>query len=118
MRTFHFHQEPHNHNAWYVDLPEYVGPREDLEMVYGASTFLDMISEGTGKASVCVSSTYFEGSDQLVLLTDQATMPSGAIYLLETFRGIDIHHELFLCEVMLFVFGQYPEQLFISVVNE
>ena len=43
MRTFRFNKE--EDNRWFVDLPEWEGEKDELEMVLGADMLLDIISK-------------------------------------------------------------------------
>jgi hypothetical protein len=53
--TFNKYQE-----RWYVDLPEWDGPQDDLEMVMGADTLLDIISQGSDSVRIQISDNYIE----------------------------------------------------------
>jgi hypothetical protein len=44
MESFRFYKDPDG--RWYVDLPEYQGSKQDLEMVSGADAFLEILAQG------------------------------------------------------------------------
>lgn len=46
MKVFKFYRDktPIGRKAWYVDLPEFKGPKAELEMVAGADDFLEMVA--------------------------------------------------------------------------
>ena len=44
MRNYKFYKE--ETGRWYVDLPEWEGEKAELEMVLGADTFLEILSQG------------------------------------------------------------------------
>ena len=41
MREFKFYKDPEH--RWYVDLPEWEGEKDNLEMVLGADSFLEIL---------------------------------------------------------------------------
>ena len=43
MRLFRFYRDD---IGWFVDLPEWEGERWELQMVMGADSFLDVLSQG------------------------------------------------------------------------
>lgn len=47
-----YKDEVHN---WYIDLPSYPGPKADLQMVMGADTMLDLLSQGNGYVHLYIS---------------------------------------------------------------
>ena len=69
MRTFKFYKE--TTNRWYVDLPEWEGVKEELEMVSGADTFLEILSQGEETVHVVLSTVPFEGCEVLELLRER-----------------------------------------------
>jgi len=49
---------------WYVDLPEWEGEKWELEMVCGADTMLDLISQGEDNAYLTLSLEHFKLEDE------------------------------------------------------
>lgn len=111
MRTFKFVKEG---KLWYVDLPEYPGDRADLQMVAGADTLLDRYSQGKSIVTMNVSKDAFVGSDALLKLAD---LSAGADYVIEALKGEPIDLSVWLCDVMLFVYGYFPEILYIKQID-
>jgi hypothetical protein len=101
---------------WYIDLPEYEGSKEELEMVAGADSFLEVLAEGEDKVMLLLSETPFSGSDVLVRL-DTEEIDIGSMYELNSYRGVTFNHILWLCPVTLFVFGKYPHFIHFSKIN-
>lgn len=97
---------------WYVDLPDWTGSKADLEMVAGADTMLDMIGEGEREVHLNVSESYFEYSDELVFIEKADDIGNGAYYHLNKYRGIELNHRMWLCDVVLFIFTGFPEQIY------
>lgn len=102
---------------WYADLPSYIesgGVKEDLQMIEGADTWLDIISQGENSITIDMSSEELEDSDVLTLFnTDELSPEYGADYQVGSYKGIDYSdRKLWLCPVTLFVFGEYPKKIF------
>ena len=109
MRTFKFYKE--NTGRWYVDLPEWEGEREELEMVSGADTFLEILSQGEETVNVTLSTVPFDGSNVLELQREDEHI-GGGWYLLSNYVGIPYELEIWLCEVTRFVFGKLPKNIY------
>lgn len=110
MNTFRFYKE--NTGEWFVDLPEYPGSKADLQMVAGADTMLDRISKGAKICTLTVSEEPFKGADQLKLIKEYCSDIGGGDYILETYQGEEINHQMWLCEVMRYVFGRMPKAIY------
>lgn len=110
MQSFRFYKE--STGEWYVDLPEYPGPKADLQMVAGADTFLAKLAVKSNIVSLTVSEESFEGSEQLKLIKECSPDLGGGDYILETYEGEEINHEIWLCEVMRYLYGKMPEAIY------
>jgi hypothetical protein len=120
MRTFKFYKEADS--RWYVDLPEWEGPKADLEMVAGADSFLEILAEGEGKVDVILSVTPFAGADTLTMSRlgriEGWELGSGAWYDLNQYKSISFDGlEMWLCDVTKFVFGDFPKEIYFSKVE-
>ena len=108
-KTFYKEQD----GRWYIDLPEYIeqgGTKEELEMVLGADTFLDMISEGEEKINVSFSEQIFDNFAFTLEKKEQDEY--GATYYISSF--FEQNFDLWLCPVTKFVFGgYYPQTLYV-----
>ena len=113
MNTFRFYKE--NTGEWYVDLPEYPGPKADLQMVAGADTFLDKLANKSNIVSLTVSEEPFEGSEQLKLVKECTPEIGGGDYILETYKGEEINHQIWLCEVMRYLYGKMPRDIYFKL---
>lgn len=113
MRSFKFYKTD---DSWFVDLPEWEGERWELEMVMGADTFLDILSQGESEVFVTLSQDYFEGSEVLQYTKlgrlEGPELGEGAWYFLNEYQGISYTLELWLCHVTTFVFGDYPNRIY------
>jgi hypothetical protein len=112
MRKFKFYKEPDN--RWYIDLPEWTGSKADLEMVSGADSMLEYMSEGEYQVFVYISEIEFQGADTLRLKGLAGDVGSGAFYFMQKYRGIEINLDMWICDVSCYIFGKHPDRLFIS----
>lgn len=102
---------------WYIDLPEYLeqgGSKGDLEMVAGADQMLDAMARGKKKVSLELDRESFDGADLLELVELCEAPKGGGYYILHTFGGRAIAKKMWLCDVVLFVFGDMPERIFVK----
>lgn len=117
-------------NNWYIDLPEWPGDREDLQMVAGADTMLDILAQGEDEVNVEIitdlSETYnyhypakvrlkreMICADEYWQLDSQGCPSSGAFYS-SRFHPPLSDMNIWLCNVTKFVFnGQFPEKIWI-----
>ena len=114
MREFKFYKDPEH--RWYVDLPEWEGEKDNLEMVLGADSFLEILAQGEGEVRVILSTIAFDGASELTLTADGGII-GGKWYKLEECAGIVYSFNLWLCNVTEFVFGKFPETIWFSKVE-
>lgn len=105
----------YNENGlWYADLPTYisdgVGTKEDLLMVSGADTWLDILSECGNEISLEVRDSAFPEFDAKLLYVGDVKVPGDYIVYPNM-------HEMWLCGVTTWVFGYYPQAIYYKVVN-
>lgn len=96
---------------WYVDLPEYIeqgGKKEDLEMILGADLLLDILAENENEVEVKFNTSFFKESKYE--LTLDRSEEEGSYYKL---TGQNLEFEVYLCPVTVFVFGSYPEKIYL-----
>ena len=115
MKRLKFYKE--SDNRWYVDLPEWTGSKAELEMVAGADSMLEYMAEGEWQIWLVLSEQEFENADKLEFLRLATEIENGAFYKLDTYRGIEIGLEMWLCDVTKFVFGDFPKTIFLSAIN-
>lgn len=112
MKTFRFYKE--EDNRWYIDLPNWTGSKADLEMVSGADTMLEHISEGNSESYINISDKHFNESDELEFVRLAREFDNGAFYSLQEYNGVKLNLDVWLCDVTKFVFGYFPSKIFIS----
>jgi hypothetical protein len=110
LQKIRFYRED---SRWFSDVPTWEGTKEDLEMVFGADVLLDLISEGEEEVSIEFGEERFPGSDQIIFLSPQG---DGARYHLPSYRGKDYEMNFWICSVTKFVFGSYPDSLWMRKV--
>ena len=104
---------------WFADLPEWKGEKEELQMVAGADNFLEWQADGKDEVSFVVSDTEFEESEvlKLMILGSKIYQEGGAVYQLYSYKNEIIGLHMWLCDVMKFVFGGFPEKIYIKKVE-
>jgi hypothetical protein len=99
-------------NRWYIDLPEWKGPRANLEMVMGADTMLDILSDSNERVNITFSNCAIEGMEAEIKLEHKSNGYYTANVLNDMYAQIP--NEIWLCEVTQFVFNSdYPEVIYV-----
>jgi hypothetical protein len=110
MKNYTFNKEQ---GCWYIDLPNWEGTKDELQMVGGADTLLDHLSNNGATVDVILSTEkkiITPGFQTLKRIIQ--TPPNGCVYHL----GFT---PVWLCNVTKFVFeGMFPRQIHFKVVNE
>lgn len=103
------------YGRWYVDLPEFLeagaGNKGDLEMIAGADSFCDELSDGGDRLNVTISTAPFPGADFSIKRLNNGTI-EGRDY--EVFKKQCFILNIWLCPVMLYVMGSYPDTVYIQ----
>jgi hypothetical protein len=118
---------------WYADLPEFLdqglGTKSNLMMVDGADTFLDLLSGQNPTITLQISTELFPGwqtrmeklrkgmNTNLLSLIGHAPVDYGAYYKVTDLQGKPFNHQLWLCPVTEYVFGQYPPKIYASIIT-
>lgn len=106
IKTYKFIKEIDG--RWFIDLPEWDGSKDDLEMVMGADTMLDIIAQGSDAVDVTISTEKFDGFEYE--LTFKEHYCDGGWYRLKSqFSNFDV----WLCMVTKFVFGELPQKIYL-----
>jgi hypothetical protein len=101
--------------SWYIDLPNWTGPKGELQMVAGADTLLDEISAGKDEVALEVSVSPQRGFDVIEKVTNKIW--GGADYKLISYHGEEVNKELWLCDVTRFVFNDFPDYIYFKKVE-
>ena len=108
-RTFRFYRE--EDDRWFVELPEWDGEKDDLEMVLGAEMLLQILAGEDGTwVYVEMSDEPFEEAKVLTYdnnIEFNEEMPGW--YNNDAWHGPST---IWLCAVTIFVFGYYPDKIY------
>ena len=107
---FTFNKE--DHGTWYIDLPDYPGPKGNLAMVAGADDMLDFLAKGKNRVVVEMSEQPFAGA--LELDRTKLGEPGGGAYYKPVNHPIQ---SVWLCDVTLFALGKFPEKIYFRAVQ-
>jgi hypothetical protein len=118
---------------WYADLPEFLemglGFKANLMMVDGADTFLDMLSQQGDRITLKLSTKSFKGysgrlkkikhglNRELLEEIGHAPVEYGAYYQAVEYNHHHFQHQLWLCPVTEYVFGEYPDEIYFTAIN-
>ena len=121
-----------DNDIWYADLPQFLeqglGTRENLMMVDGADTFLDILSNHSKQVTLRIAPKEFKGyqtsmkkfkkglNKPLLDLVGHAPVDYGAYYQVHEMHNQPYDHQLWLCPVTEYVFGNYPDTIYAAVV--
>lgn len=106
----HYRFNKEDDGRWYIDLPHWEGSKSALEMVGGADTLLDKLSNNgdTVLLSLSTEKDCPEGYETLKKVIQ--TPPNGCVYHLGFLP-------IWLCDVTKFVFdGEFPKRIHFKVV--
>lgn len=120
--------------TWYIYLPEFLekglGTKQNLMMVAGADTFLDILSNGSPAVKIEIETEPFTGYDahlekefigldkELLESLGHPAVEYGGYYNVTEFNNNPYSHKLWLCPVTEFVFdGFYPKDIYIKKIN-
>ena len=107
MKNYIFNKEQ---GRWYIDLPNWEGTKAELQMVAGADTLLDQLSNQGTSVKVAMSTDKVSPEGYQTLKRIIHTPPNGCIYHLGFVP-------VWLCNVTKFVFeGIFPKQIHFKVV--
>jgi hypothetical protein len=117
VQDFRFYKELDG--RWYVEIPQWEGSKEDLEMVQGADTMLDLISGEAKECFLTFSDVPFEDAEELVLEhVREPNLGGGGDYFLNKYEGETTLLRLWLCEVTNYVFKGLPERIYFRKVQK
>ncbi len=107
---FTFNKEAHG--TWYIDLPDYPGPKGNLAMVAGADDMLDFLAKGKNRVVVEMSEQPFAGA--LTMDRVKVGEPGGGAYYKPVNHSIQ---SVWLCDVTLFALGKFPKHIYFRAVE-
>jgi hypothetical protein len=114
VRTLSFYRDE---TGWYIDLPNWPGPKGALAMVLGADTMLEYLGEGQSYVRLEVTEradVALQNPDAWLGVRYHHAHPDGDGAFYTTL--LDGHaHQLWLCGVTEFVYGYMPKMLAVRV---
>lgn len=112
-RDFRFYKVANG--DWYIDLPEWKGDPEDLQMIQGADQWLDLVSSAA-EVTLSIADTDFEKAEFMTLIRlGEANLGGGGNYFLERYQKRNVDLKIWFCEIVEFVFSKYPQRIYFKV---
>lgn len=102
-------------HRWYAVIPEWTGSKDELQMVMGADTLLDIMAQGENIINVQFSTSTFDSANKMVWYKDGEDI-GGGFYILDEYLGIKYNLDIWLCDVTKFVFGDMPKFIYVKCV--
>jgi hypothetical protein len=87
-------------------------------MRHGAETMLNLMSEGEGRVVLALNTEPFENASSMELLQICQPFLEGGYYSLREFEGKQINYKIWLCDVPKYVFGNFPEKIYVRREKE
>ena len=106
---------------WYIHLPQYLEQgwsKNDLQMEEGAHQLLSAVSSGRQRVTLKFSTRPFEGANELELMEHCAAPKGGAVYLMETCQGRATSSFVWFYDIALFVFGNFPDYIYVQRISK
>ncbi|WP_343531822.1 DUF6717 family protein [Pedobacter sp.] len=105
------------HDEWFVDMPEWGGSLEDLQMIQGADDWLNLLNHGKKEVQLKLANEPFQHASFLTLIRlGEENLGGGANYFLETYQNEKVDLKIWLCDVVGFIFGDYPQRIYFEVI--
>ena len=111
IREFKFTKE-YNPSQWFVELPDYTGPRADLEMVLGADLLCQLLAQGEDEVTMSLDTKEFPG--HRLMLEYQSDEADGGWYEIVSNDPTIPEFPVWLCKVTKFVFGELPLKIYVA----
>ncbi len=96
-------------NRWFIDVPDWQGDLDCLEMVAGADTLLDILSQGDNEIDVCFVLNSMPVHRYILIKSDEYDGFGGASY--DLYDKEDYMFSVWLCPVTKFLFKEYPHYI-------
>ncbi|WP_207493246.1 DUF6717 family protein [Aridibaculum aurantiacum] len=113
MNTYTFFKQ---NGGWHatVPTPEKKGNRQAyLDMVDGADTMLNIMSDGKDKVTLAFNTEPFEDAEEIELVSSCKPFLDGGYYLMREHDGKQINAEMWICDVSRLAFGAVPEKIYV-----
>ena len=113
MTTYTFIKE---NGRWHIDAPDFInkgGSKADLDMIAGADTLLNLLSEGADEVTLTFNTEPFEDAETLELLQLCGPFMDGGYYCMRKYKGKEIDFNMWVSDVTKFVFGSTPKRIYV-----
>ena len=117
IRTYEFVR---NTQDWYAVVPNYRTQglkKENLLLVDGTRKLLNLFACGRPSLRLRLSDVPFDGADCLQLAERCEDKQGGAYYLLRTCHGQPVESLMWVCDISLLVFGDFPEAIYLRTLR-
>ena len=116
MNTYTFFRK---NGGWHVNLPTSrirSKKKECLDLVEGADSMLNLMSDGKDKVTLALNTEPFENAELLELLSTCQPFLEGGYYLMREHDGKQINYEMWICDVTRLAFGDTPEKVYVRKI--
>lgn len=118
--TYRFYKQ--EDNRWFIDLPEWLGNHDALEMVSGCDLMLDILAKGKDSIRLELCTAPIDGSGDytgLLMLINQYPSGGGADYMYfdVTPTSKTQKMQVWLCDVTSWLFDEFPIYIYLKVVS-
>jgi hypothetical protein len=98
-------------NRWFYDWPDYERDHNELEMIDGADTLLEHFAHDSKYVNLIVD-TIKKRSHYDFILKKNTVEAHGCYYTCD-----DLDYHVYLCSVMLLIYEDYPDVLYVTVAD-
>lgn len=106
---------------WFVHLPDYDGPVDDLEMVCGADSMCyELDTENTGVVDLEVSDNSDFDWDYCLEFSFSTTNEIGEVdgsFYIVTNKHFETSYNIWLCNVTKYIFKKFPPFIYIKSIK-
>lgn len=97
---------------WFVDIPDWDGEKDELELVDGADTMCEIIAQGEKQFKCVFSDEKIKASYTLIKTRDGEKEIGGAWYVMPSYGSIQYDLNVWLCDVTSKLFGRFPDIIY------
>lgn len=108
--TYRIYKTPEQ--RWFVDIPNWDGDINDLELVSGADHMCEIMAQGDEEYKCVFSDEKIKASYLLIKTKDGAKEIGGAWYVMPSYSLIEYNLNLWLCDVVIKLFGKFPDIIY------
>lgn len=112
-RDFRFYKVANG--DWYIDLPEWKGDPADLQMIQGADEWLDLVSNGDEIMLTIADADFGNAVFMTLIRLGEPNLGGGGNYFLQNYNGKETSLKIWLCDIVVFLFDQYPQRIYFKV---